>query len=571
MTYLYTPFIWPFIATLAMNLFLFFYVLKSRHRNGVAAFIVVLLFSSLWCFETALEISVSDFQTKHFLARLGYIAYAFGPVAWTIMVMQITDMQHWVNRRRILLLCIIPTLTVVFALTDSFHHLIWTDFYLRHSEVDYPGLSRHGLWFWVHAVYSDGLNFFSVARALWFFSRKAPLFGKQYRYIAFSMLFVMCVNAVYVLQLWTCVDLTSVAWGISSLFIARALFSNKLFDLVPIARTRIMESLQDGIVVLDLQARIVDINPAAVHIFNFEALQAIGCQANDFFAEWPELKKLDLMGGESTELEYVQGKKQSFYDISCHLIKNDSGNLVGKLLILRDITQKKKTELKLLKKQQEIAVKEEREKMARDLHDNMGQILGFVNLQTQTAMEYLKQDQIKTAYHSLERLTEVVQAPQNAVRETIIAMRGEGSSDDRNLSDFLMELERQALLFQQRCGIKFQIDDKWTNTIDCFDSKVADQILNIIKEALNNIGKHSGANFVKIILEGEDNSLLISVIDNGCGFDVNRTVSANSNKFGLLIMQERVLEIGGILEIHSVIGSGTEVKLQVSQVVKQNT
>ena len=560
MTYTYTPYIWPFIGTIIMNLLMIFYILKNRRRNGGTAFIITLLFSSLWCVGTVMEINASDFESKLFWAKMGFPAYTFGPLAFLIMALQITDLQHWTNRKKIILLCIIPVITVILVWTNDFHRLIWQHVYMN---TDGTLTRKWGLWFWVHATYSDGLNLFSVFLLIQFLRSKAPLYGRQFRCLALSMVFVMGVNATYVLGIGPNLDLTPIACGIANLSIIWALFRNKLFDIVPIARNRVMENMTDGIVLLDFKNRIVDMNPSASYIFHCEAAPNIGRNASDFFAKWPALQEPVMEDGECVKFEYKLNKEYRYYETSCLPIKNERENLLGKLLIIRDVTEKKMTEDKLLQQQQEIAVKEERERMARDLHDNLGQILGFVNVQTQAIREYLKHDQLQTADRCLERLTEVAQEAHNTVRETITTMRGKMTIKEKKKSDFFMELDRQVSLFEQSHGITAEIDYTGADSFELNNSRTTVQVLNIIKESLNNIIKHSGASAVKIMFEEICDGLNISIIDNGCGFDIENTVSNRVIKYGLLFMQERTAEIGGCFNLHSEIGKGTTIKIQI--------
>lgn len=223
----------------------------------------------------------------------------------------------------------------------------------------------------------------------------------------------------------------------------------------------------------------------------------------------------------------------------------------------------RQTTKELSLKQQQIAVKEERERMARDLHDNFGQILGFVNVQTQAIREYLKHDRMEHAVQCLERLTEVAQQAQNSVRETILSMREDTAAAEKETVDFFAELNRQVSNFEKGYGIAAKIDCTGVEGFVLHDPKVKMQVQNIIKESLNNIVKHSGANTVKILFEENSDGLYIGISDNGCGFDVESKESGSVHHYGLLSMKERAEEIGGSLSLYSQIGEGTTVKIQV--------
>ncbi|BCZ45385.1 hypothetical protein psyc5s11_14520 [Clostridium gelidum] len=118
-------------------------------------------------------------------------------------------------------------------------------------------------------------------------------------------------------------DLTPVAWGISIPLIIWALFRHKLFDLVPIAQTRVIENLKDGIVVIDLKNRIVDINTAAKHILKCETIKNIGTYISDFFYKWPALHNMLVEEKEYLEFEQIQNGFTYYYEALCLPIQNE--------------------------------------------------------------------------------------------------------------------------------------------------------------------------------------------------------------------------------------------------------
>lgn len=558
-SYQYTFYIWPYIATVSMNLFMILYVFKNRHNPGAAAFCVTLLFSSLWCVGSAMENSAVTLEAKLFWIKVGYLAYALSPLSWTIMVLQISDRRAWTTWHRIALLSAVPITTVLVVWTNDWHGWAWQQMTMK---LDGTLVQKRGWWFFVHAVYSDGLNLASVLLTIRFWQNKAPYYGKQLKSLAFSMLFVMVVNGLYVLRIGPPIDTTPIAWGLSSLFITWSLFRNKLFDLVPIARNRVLESMADGIVVLDQKNRIVDMNPSAQGVFQCETASVLGCDAFVFWEKWPDIQRLLVMRDSHVELQYRQQQEPRYYAVVCSALKNEQELIQGRIVTIRDITEKKLAEQELLQKQQEIAVKEERERMARDLHDNLGQIMGFINVQGQAIHNYLEQAQREKAEYCLERLTEVAREAHNAVRETILSMRGEVR--EKSVCDFFQEIQRQAELLQQCFGIVVKVDVVQAHGLVPKHSEDANQVLNILKESMNNIIKHAQASVMKVVAEETAGGLQLSVIDNGRGFTQNKAELANrGNHYGLLFMQERAAELGGTVHIQSKPGQGTVVTISL--------
>lgn len=557
MSYIYTPYIWPYLITIFLNLLMSLYVLKNKSRNGSIAFVFTLFFCSIWCLGSAMGLCSNDFNTKLFWTKLCFPAYALAPMSWMIMVLQISDLWHHIcKRERLILFFAIPFISILLAWTNDFHNLIWTKVSIDTNNVVHPPINKYGFWFWVHSFYSDLINILSIFIIIWSWRKKTPLYAKQFKSLMYSMAFVILINALYILKILK-YDLTPVAWGLSSPLIISALFRHKLFDLVPIAQTRVIENLNDGIVVIDLKNRIVDINTTAKHIFKCETIKTIGTHISVFFDRWPALHSLVIEEKDYLEFEQMQSIFTYYYEALCLPIKNEKELLLGKLLIIRDITVKKQTEAEILQKQQEIAVKEEREHIARDLHDNFGQTLGFVNVQTQAIKGYLKRGCTEDAINCLERLTVVVQQAQNDARKIILSMREE----IKVTKNLFLELTVLTNSFHISHGLTIKIDYTGIENFEIYDNKANTNILNIIKESLNNIVKHSGADTVEIVFQENSDWMNICITDNGCGFDINLPHSINH--YGLIFMKERVKEIGGYLNIDSYIGKGTIIKIRI--------
>ena len=555
MSYIYTPYIWPYLVTIFLNLLMSLYVLKNKSRNGAIAFVFTLFFCSLWCLGSAMILCSNDYNTKLFWIKLCFPAYALAPMSWMIMVLQISDLWHHIcKREKLILFFSIPFISILLAWTNDFHGLIWANISIDTNNIVNPTINKYGFWFWVHSFYSDLINILSIFIIIWSWRKKTPLYSKQFTSLMYSIAFVIFINALYILKVLK-YDLTPVAWGISSPLIIWALFRHKLFNLVPIAQTRVIENLKDGIVVIDLQNRIVDINTAAKYILKCETIKTIGTHISHFFDRWPALHSLVIEKIDYLEFEQTQSIFTYYYEALCLPIKNEREFLLGKLLIIRDITVKKQTEAEILQKQQEIAVKEERERIARDLHDNFGQTLGFVNVQTQAIKEYLKRGCTESAIQCLERLTVVTQQAQKDTREIILSMREE----IKNTKSFFVELTNLINSFEKCHELTIKIDYTGIENFEIYDNKFNANILNIIKESLNNIVKHSGADTVQIVFQENSNWINIGINDNGCGFDVN--VSHKVNHYGLIFMEERAKEIDGYLNIDSHIGNGTIIKI----------
>lgn len=147
---------------------------------------------------------------------------------------------------------------------------------------------------------------------------------------------------------WYGMDFTSLAFTVTGVLFSRSLFRFRLFDLVPIARTLLIDSLDDSMIVLDNQSRIVDLNITAERLLGRSRFELVGAEARQIFHPWEALTR-DLRETLSTrtdiELEH-QGQRY-YYDLRISPIYDQEQQLAGRLIHLRDITEQKQVEIAL--------------------------------------------------------------------------------------------------------------------------------------------------------------------------------------------------------------------------------
>lgn len=204
---------------------------------------------------------------------------------------------------------------------------------------------------------------------------------------------------------------------------------------------------------------------------------------------------------------------------------------------------------------QSLSVVEERGRIAREMHDGLAQVLGYLNLQIQTLETLLKRDKHEAMKSELTQMRQAVQVAHADVRENILSLRttlanekGLVSAIDEYLNEFTVQT---------------RIQTKFINTVEGplgLSSMAEVQLVCILQEALANVRKHAQASLVEVCLgqqaAGEQcEYILIEVTDDGIGFQNNGT----RRSFGLQTMHERALSVNGHLDIRSLPGGGTAV------------
>jgi PAS domain S-box-containing protein len=144
------------------------------------------------------------------------------------------------------------------------------------------------------------------------------------------------------------IDLTPFAFVITGLAMAWGLFRYQLLDVVPVARDTIIENMRDSVIVLDAQKRIVDLNPAAQKLLGRPASQVIGHSSREVLAAWPALAEYaqDIIETHA-EIAVDKGGAQRFFDLRISPLRGLRGGSAGRLIVLRDITARKRAESEL--------------------------------------------------------------------------------------------------------------------------------------------------------------------------------------------------------------------------------
>jgi two-component system nitrate/nitrite sensor histidine kinase NarX len=212
----------------------------------------------------------------------------------------------------------------------------------------------------------------------------------------------------------------------------------------------------------------------------------------------------------------------------------------------------------LYQKVHSMAASEERRWLARNLHDDLAQGLGLINIQTTVTEDLLSSGKIEQASDSLKQVKEIANRSYTHVREAIFSLRTIVSPDTR----FLATLQEYLSDYQRHYGVETALDVVDEDAVQ-FSDEVGAQVAYIIKEAVTNARKHGGAEYVEVKIATDDCGSKIIVRDDGMGFDPVTVSGEDAQQMGLQIMRERARSVKGELDVHSKKGQGTSITLCV--------
>ena len=551
--YSYSPDIWLPGFTVFLLIALSVYSWRGRGVPGALPFAIASLFTALWAVGSVMEYAAINPEVKTTWLRIQAIWQLPAATAITCFILEFAWPGRWLTRRNLILLSILPLLNVVAILTDEFYHLEWRGFGFDGSVIP---LYDQANWFFLAYIY--GLGLVNLIVFAWLFvnapRQRWPALAMAIGQIATGMAFLLKVAGIS----RSTFPIEMLAVAVLFLVYAMVLFGFHILNLVPLAHQMALKQMHTGMLVLDPRRRVVSLNPSAERILKVPAGGAMGRLIWELLPDYPDEALVDAAG---TEIELSLGTEQGVrhYTLTISLFKDWWGLDSGGLLLLRDVTEQKQAQAKLIAQKQALATLQERERLARDLHDTLGQVLGYASMQVDAAAKLSREGQGEASAAQLDRLGDMIREAHAEVREYIMNLRTTPALHRPFFTAVQQYLDGFTSNYDIQTDLTF--GSSWNGTT--FSSDTQMQIFRIVQEALTNARKHSKARNVQVKFEAEDGRVFVIIRDDGHGFSPNNLETVYGRHFGLQFMQERAGQLGGTLQIQSTPGKGTEVVLEV--------
>lgn len=337
----------------------------------------------------------------------------------------------------------------------------------------------------------------------------------------------------------------------------------------------LFENAREGIYQSTPEGRYFTVNPAMARVYGYaspeEMITAIDSIDHQIFVlpdKRQELKRILATKGEVIDFEVEQRRKDGstfWASLNVHAMHGKDGNILyweGRSV---DITERKRAEaalrrseelLRLLSSRLLEAQEEERKRIARELHDSIGQSLAAIKFNVENVLEDKGKSLNRRALTSLRQIVPLVQNSMEEVRRIYTGLRP-SMLDDLGIIATIGWFCRDFQKTYERICVKQQLEIEESD----IPEPLKTVIFRIVQEALNNIAKHSGADSVALRLVRTVGHVELAMADNGTGFDVDMALARSSQEKGVGIagMKERTELSGGIFRIESVIGEGSTI------------
>jgi signal transduction histidine kinase len=291
-------------------------------------------------------------------------------------------------------------------------------------------------------------------------------------------------------------------------------------------------------------------------MFGLGKREIIGKPIESLLEAFPALTALIRASNTDSRDEYFEKHQARWYEVTISLLLNPRGFKLGRFVWIQDITDRKERQAQITEQARFLGMLKERELLARELHDNIGQILAAVNLQATAANELLAKGETVMAQGCLKKSIDLTQQVKDTIRSYLSGVII-GSSPEPN---FWTEIN-QRLLHYHNYGIQTVLSIAPELASERLGSSVVRQLRPIIHEALANAQRHSRCETLRVRFTLCEDMVRITIEDDGRGFDLN--APGNYLGFGLRSMRGRAEEVGGCTEGDSKPGKGTRVIVHV--------
>lgn len=330
----------------------------------------------------------------------------------------------------------------------------------------------------------------------------------------------------------------------------------------------LFENARDAIYVHDLDGNYIRVNRAGETLSGYKREEIVGHNFVEFvaadqigFGRKNFYAKLAEQGETSFEVDVLakDGRRVPVEVRSRAIYEN--GVMVGVQGIARDITERKLAQdaLQMFSRQLIEAQEEERRRISRELHDQIGQILTAIKMNLHTVQQARGTSEISSyVKDNIEAVDEALRL----VRDLSVDLRPPVLDDFGLVTSLCWYVDR----YSKRTGLEVDVVIDLLDPNQRFSREVETACFRIAQEALTNIARHAQASQVRLELVRIGHVLLLSIKDDGVGFDLEslRKRAPRAATLGLISMQERAHAAGGTIEINSASSKGTEIRFSLN-------
>jgi PAS domain S-box-containing protein len=349
----YSPYVIPFLACGCITFILAVTVWLNRSYICAKPFALLMLAASIWSFGSAFQVSCAVVPSQMFAVMLQYPGIVTVPVAWLLFAFEYSGREHWITKQNLLLLFLVPAATIIMVITNSVHHLFYSSVkVLFVGGLVYADIS-YGPGFWFNLIYSYLIIYIAIMFILQRFVNTSGVYRGQMIAILIAVFTPFFINLAWAIRQinFVVVDPTPLAFVISGFAIVVGMVRYQLLDLTPMAQDQVIANMSDGMVVVDVQGRIISLNGPAERFIDLSMKKAVGTPIATLIPcagqQSPDSPSSDPKAEQVHEMERIVGGDKHYFELRCRPILSRDNDVKGRIIMIRDITSQKIAEIAL--------------------------------------------------------------------------------------------------------------------------------------------------------------------------------------------------------------------------------
>lgn len=392
-------------ATIILSNYIF-----RKGGKAVQWFSLMMFSNSIWSIAYGLELASSSLSQIKLFINIEYLGIATLPLNWFLFCLHFCGKDCWYKKPlNLTLILIVPIITVLMVWTNQYHHL-----YYKSISVDTSGPFpmadiETGLWYQFFTVYFYLLLACGCYLILAKFRTSDPIYRKQNYSIIIAAFIPWIANFCYLLGYRPLghVDVTPFAFILTSFLILIGIFRFKLFDIIPLAREKVLELMRDGFFVLDQKNRVIDYNKSIKKYIHLKkGSKLIGAALVDIFPDQPAFfEKINAHIPGKMELNIVVNDESLFLEADILFLNDNQINSDFSIIKLQDLTAFKQDAIRA----REQATELERLNQLKDrifsiiAHDLRGPLVNLSEVLKMIANDQITNDEFKSISPTLSK------------------------------------------------------------------------------------------------------------------------------------------------------------------------
>ncbi|MBV7332609.1 PAS domain-containing protein [Chloroflexi bacterium TSY] len=357
-------FVIPLSIIFVISLLLAYTAWSNRPSAGAEAFALFMLAVAGWTGLYTLELGTAFIEMKLLWHKIKYLFIVIVSPATLIFALQYTARERWLTRQNIVLLLVIPAMSLALFWTNSRHLLFFVDIEVVQSSPFSVINATYGPAFWLHAAYSYLLFIIGIGILLYEYKANPQAQSRQQIIVVvIAGLAPWVGNVITILELIPLghLDLTPFMFTVTGIALAWGLLRYQLLDILPVAQTAIIRSMQDGYLVLNTDNCVVDVNPAAQRMLgslrgDLQGTNLIGLCAVQIFENWPNLTACLYSHSKeyNTLIQSSNNRAKRFFDVSISPLHDEAFHFAGRLVMMHDSSEREQANQALRQRRQQL-------------------------------------------------------------------------------------------------------------------------------------------------------------------------------------------------------------------------